>query len=93
MSDDDVVRRPVERLVPEAARPPVQVGLHLDPCGYICIGGVRVARYIRERRCLQFYDKNRQRSRNRGTRFVEISIDELANLDESTNHKDVDTPE
>lgn len=80
---EDGVNRPVERIVPEAARPPIQSGLHVDPSGFVCVDGIRVARLVERdgTRLLQFADRCRGRSQRRGTRYVEVPVREVANLE------------
>lgn len=84
---DKVIRRPVERMVPQAARPPVQVGLHVDVQGFVCVDGMRVARLVERNgtRCLQFADRCKPRIRRRGTRYVEVPVREVANLESNGN--------
>lgn len=79
----DGVRRTVERIVPEAARPPLQSGLRVDPSGFVCVDGIRVARLVERdgTRLLQFADRCRGRSSRRGTRYVEVPVKEVASLE------------
>ena len=51
--------------------------LIIDNVGFVYIDGVRVFRYIPTRQALQFWDKDRRRSSERGGRHVEIDIDIL----------------
>lgn len=76
-----VIRRPVERVL-EAARPPLQAGLYVDQAGFVCIGNVRVARLVERNgtRMLQFRDPCRPRAEKRGTPYVEVPIQEVAEL-------------
>jgi hypothetical protein len=80
------IRRPVERTL-EAARPPMQAGLHIDPGGYVCMDGVKVARLVQRdgRPCLRFPDRCKRRSSHRGTPFVDVPIAEIAQLAEKPN--------
>ena len=54
--------------------------LHIDEKGFVYVGGVKIARYIPERRTLQFRDDNRHRSVQRGSQYVEVSISEFIGL-------------
>ena len=49
----------------------------IDNVGFVYIDGVRVFRYIPTRQALQFWDKDRRRSSERGCRHVEIDIGRL----------------
>ena len=51
--------------------------LIIDNVGFVYIDGVRVFRLIPTRQALQFWDRDHRRSLERGTRHVEIGIDEL----------------
>jgi len=53
------------------------VTLIIDNVGFVYIDGVRVFRYIPTRQALQFWDKNRNRTMRRGSRYVEVGIDRL----------------
>lgn len=80
----EMVRRPVERVL-EAARPPKREGLHVDSEGFVCVGGVRVARLVERdgTRLLQFADRCKWRSARRGTRYVEVPVSEVAELNKA----------
>lgn len=75
------IRRPVERVL-EAARPPMQAELHVDLAGFVCVGNVRVARLVERNgtRMLQFRDPCKPRAEKRGTPYVEVPIQEVAEL-------------
>jgi len=51
--------------------------LIIDNVGFVYIDGVRVFRYIPTRQALQFWDRNRNRTMRRGSRYVEVGIDRL----------------
>lgn len=77
------IRRPVERIVPQVARPPMRAGLHVDPRGFVCVDGIRVARLVERNgtRMLQFRDHCKPRVKKRGTRYVEVPVREVARLE------------
>lgn len=52
----------------------------LDEDGYLYVGGVKVARHIRERGTLQFVDKDSRRAARRGCSFVEVRLERLFDL-------------
>ncbi len=54
--------------------------IRVDRNGFVYADGVRVARYLPEKKSLQFLDKDRKRSSARGSRYVEVSISEVASL-------------
>ena len=54
----------------------------VDSENYLYVDGVKVARFVPEKECLQFLDKDRIRSTQRGSNVVEIPISELAKLAE-----------
>jgi len=49
----------------------------LDERGFVYIGGVKVARYVRERDTLQFVDKDKRRATRRGCPVVEVRVERL----------------
>ena len=51
--------------------------LIIDNVGFVYIDGVRVARWIPDRQALQFWDKDRRRVSERGSRCVEVELDRL----------------
>jgi len=53
------------------------VTLIIDNVGFVYIDGVRVARWIPDRQALQFWDRNRNRTMRRGSRYVEVELDRL----------------
>jgi len=55
---------------------PVVVGKN----NYIFIDGVKIARLVPERGVMQFLDRDRRRSAERGSETVEVKISDLANL-------------
>lgn len=57
--------------------------VHVDVQGYIYADGVRIARISPDKRCLQFLDRDRRRSDQRGSSFVEVAIKDMANLVEN----------
>jgi hypothetical protein len=54
--------------------------LHVDSKGYVYVDGVKVAKYVPEKQCLQFLDKDRIRSNQRGSNVVEVPIAEVAKI-------------
>ena len=64
--------------------------IQVDKRGFVVINGVKVARYLAERHCLQFVDKDRRRASERGSRLFEVSIDALADLGDNTEGKGSD---
>lgn len=46
--------------------------------GFVRIDGQTVCRIVPERRTLQFIDRDKQRAFRRRTRYIEVSIEELA---------------
>lgn len=52
----------------------------VDSDNYVYIEGVKVFRYVPEKECIQFQDKDRMRSTQRGSNIVEIPLSELAKL-------------
>lgn len=51
----------------------------VDNKGFVVVDGVKVCKVTRDGK-LQFCDKDRLRSQQRGTRFVEVSPDTLASV-------------
>jgi len=51
--------------------------------GFICLDGIKIGKYIQRdgKAFFQIKDKNPHRSDERGTRLVEISIDDLGKID------------
>ena len=51
--------------------------------GFICLDGIKIGKYIERdgKSYFQIADKNPNRSDERGTRLVEISIDDLGKID------------
>ena len=65
--------------------------IQVDKRGFVVINGVKVARYLAERHCLQFVNKDRRRvSKRGGSRLFEVSIDALADLGDNTEGKGSD---
>jgi len=54
--------------------------VQVDDRGFVCINGVKVAKYLAERHCLQFVDRDRWRSKKRGTQLIEVPVDVLNKL-------------
>lgn len=59
---------------------PVIVPLTVTSDGWVQADGVKVCRYIAERGTLQFVDKDRRTSSTRGTRYVEVSVSDVAKI-------------
>jgi len=53
------------------------VAINIDRRGFVYVDGIRVCRLIPSRGTLQFCDRNRQRSQRRGTRFVEVKLEDF----------------
>lgn len=47
---------------------------------YIFVDGVKIARLVPERGVMQFLDRDRRRSAERGSQTVEVKIADLTNL-------------
>jgi hypothetical protein len=58
------------------ARSPVVV----DGSGFVYVDGVKIAKYLPERHCLQFLDKDKRRSDQRGSNVVEASLIDLVSI-------------
>jgi hypothetical protein len=56
--------------------------IHIGSDGFVYVRGVKVAKYLPDSNSLQFVDKDMRRSAQRGTRFVEVSVGEIAKLAE-----------
>jgi hypothetical protein len=52
----------------------------VDTNNYVYVDGVKIARYIPEKQCLQFWDKDRIRSNQRGSNVVEVALTEVAKI-------------
>ena len=65
--------------------------VHIDVRRFVRVDGVPIARVVRTpsgKPRLQFCDKDRRRASERGSRFVEVSVEELA---EAVENPDSDT--
>lgn len=69
-------RRPSFRVPPVAPR----VKLRVCCRNFVYAGQVKVGEYIAERRTIRFLDRCKKRGIRRGSRFVEVSIDEFPTL-------------
>lgn len=58
--------------------------LHLDGNRFIYADGVLLARLVIERNTLQFIDKDKRRCSERGTRYIEVLIPDLADIERFT---------
>lgn len=54
--------------------------ISVDRAGFLYVDGVKVAKYLPEKRCLQFFDKDRVRSTQRGSNVVEVPLSDIAAL-------------
>ena len=54
--------------------------LHIDKNNFLRIDGVLVCKFLPDRGCLQFVDKDRRRCEKRGTRYVEVTVADLITL-------------
>ena len=55
---------------------PPQIGRR----GYIFAGGVKLFRWVKERRSIQFFDGDNRRALRRGTPLVEVAVRDLYDL-------------
>jgi len=56
----------------------VNIPLNVDPHGFIWYDGVKLpCRYLPERGALEFFDKDRRRGLERGSRVVEIPLSQF----------------
>lgn len=63
----------------------------VDGRGFVTVDGVKIGRLVTGRDgkpCLQFCDKNRHRSHQRGTRLVEVPIQSLQDCAQGTRSID-----
>ena len=56
--------------------------IRVDSNNYVYVDGVKIARYVPEKHCLQFMDKDRIRSNQRGSNVVEVPLTEVAKIGE-----------
>jgi hypothetical protein len=55
------------------------IPIQVDPNGFVWYDGVKLpVRFIAARRSLEFFDKDKRRSEERGSRIVEITIEQFA---------------
>lgn len=52
----------------------------VDSNNFVYVQGVRIARLVPASGSLQFLDRDRRRSEERGTRIVEVRLSEVAKL-------------
>lgn len=52
----------------------------VDANNFVYVEGVKVARYVPETKSLQFIDKDRIRSNQRGSNVVEVPLSEVAKI-------------
>lgn len=57
----------------------IDIPIQVDPNGFIWYDGVKLpVRFIPERQAIEFFDKDRRRSEIRGSRTVEISLEQFS---------------
>lgn len=54
--------------------------LTVDDQNFVYVEGVKIAKFIPEKKCLQFLDKDRIRSNQRGSNVVEVTLADVANI-------------
>jgi hypothetical protein len=52
----------------------------VDSANFVYVDGVKIAKFIPEKKCLQFLDKDRIRSNQRGSNVVEVSLSDVAKI-------------
>lgn len=54
--------------------------LEIEADDFVYADGVKIGKYIRERRTVQFLDRDRRRSSKRGSNRVEVSLSQFMGL-------------
>lgn len=84
-----VTRSPPAQTRPMGPRPPAiydvppapRVSLRVCKKGYVYAGQVKIGQLVISRKTIRFLDKCKARGERRGSRFVEVDLDEFAKLE------------